>query len=156
MKQTFVGIFFSWAAGSTVLLSASINSLSASSFKATDPGVRGGAAGAGGPIQGLSFTQRAFFAAGKQAFESEEDVAQGLGPRMNLDSCVGCHAYPAAGGSSPLLTTYPNPCRVGKKLSCFPMIVLKLILKRVRIVLADKCSFGLRYCVGLLLFLLIL
>jgi hypothetical protein len=103
MKHTFVGLFFSLAAALAIFLSAPINSLAVSSFKATDPGMRGGAAGAGGPIQGLSFTQRAFFAAGKQAFESEEDVAQGLGPRMNLDSCVGCHAYPAAGGSSPLI-----------------------------------------------------
>jgi len=28
---------------------------------------------------------------------------KGLGPRMNLDSCVGCHSYPAAGGSSPFV-----------------------------------------------------
>src|SRR5262249_55818802 len=26
---------------------------------------------------------------------------EGLGPRFNLNSCVGCHAQPAAGGSSP-------------------------------------------------------
>src|SRR5262249_58323101 len=27
--------------------------------------------------------------------------ATGLGPGFNLDSCGGCHAFPAAGGSSP-------------------------------------------------------
>src|SRR5262249_41165629 len=27
--------------------------------------------------------------------------ADGLGPRFNLDSCVGCHLQPAPGGSSP-------------------------------------------------------
>jgi CxxC motif-containing protein (DUF1111 family) len=27
--------------------------------------------------------------------------ADGLGPRFNLDSCVGCHAFPTHGGSSP-------------------------------------------------------
>jgi CxxC motif-containing protein (DUF1111 family) len=35
------------------------------------------------------------------AFTEVETVAQGLGPRFNLDSCAGCHAQPAAGGSSP-------------------------------------------------------
>src|SRR5262249_22696458 len=29
------------------------------------------------------------------------DVADGLGPRMNLDSCTGCHSQPAVGGTSP-------------------------------------------------------
>jgi len=28
-------------------------------------------------------------------------VASGLGPRFNLDSCAGCHTFPAVGGSSP-------------------------------------------------------
>lgn len=28
-------------------------------------------------------------------------MASGLGPRFNLDSCGGCHAFPAVGGSSP-------------------------------------------------------
>src|SRR5262249_53011037 len=36
------------------------------------------------------------------AFNERETVAGvGLGPRFNLDSCGGCHAQPAAGGSSP-------------------------------------------------------
>ncbi|HEX5093656.1 MAG TPA: hypothetical protein VFV84_13300, partial [Burkholderiales bacterium] len=70
-------------------------------FRARDPGVRGGAAGAGGPLSGLTATQRAFFEQGLEDFAEEEDVADGLGPRMNLDSCGGCHAHPAVGGSSP-------------------------------------------------------
>ena len=28
-------------------------------------------------------------------------MADGLGPRMNLDGCAGCHAQPATGGTSP-------------------------------------------------------
>src|SRR4051794_34012703 len=68
---------------------------------ARDPGVRGGAAGAGDPLSGLSVTQNAFFVAGKTDFEEEENVADGLGPRMNLDSCGGCHSQPAIGGTSP-------------------------------------------------------
>src|SRR5262249_890508 len=30
-----------------------------------------------------------------------EDVAEGLGPRFNLDSCAGCHSQPATDGTSP-------------------------------------------------------
>src|SRR3954470_15723637 len=68
---------------------------------ARDPGVRGGAAGAGEPLSGLSVTQNAFFVAGKTDFEEEESVADGLGPRMTLDSSGGCHSQPAIGGTSP-------------------------------------------------------
>jgi CxxC motif-containing protein (DUF1111 family) len=71
-------------------------------FKARDPGVRGGAPGAGGPIAGLTGTQSAFFADGLATFSEVDAVSpDGLGPRMNLDSCAGCHAQPATGGTSP-------------------------------------------------------
>ena len=75
--------------------------LAISTFKARDPGPRGGPAAAGGPIAGLTASQLAFFNAGQADFASAEDFADGLGPTMNLDSCGGCHAQPAAGGSSP-------------------------------------------------------
>lgn len=68
---------------------------------ARDPGVRGGTAGAGRSIGGLSANQEAFFQVGKKEFSEADDVDEGLGPRMNLDSCAGCHAQPAIGGSSP-------------------------------------------------------
>ena len=74
-----------------------------SQFRASDPGVRGGDAGAGGQIAGLSFNQQAFFASGQADFASVEDVPDGLGPRMNLDSCNGCHLQPAVGGTSPFV-----------------------------------------------------
>jgi hypothetical protein len=74
---------------------------SPSGFTAKDPGVRGGAPGAGDPITAITPNQLAFFNQGKTDFASAEDVADGLGPRMNLDSCGGCHAQPAVGGSSP-------------------------------------------------------
>jgi CxxC motif-containing protein (DUF1111 family) len=70
-------------------------------FFARDPGVRGGAADAGGPLPGLTANQLAFFDQGKDDFAEVEEVADGLGPTMNLDSCGGCHAQPATGGSSP-------------------------------------------------------
>jgi mono/diheme cytochrome c family protein len=74
---------------------------SPSTTLAKDPGVRAGSADAGAPIAGLTPSQSAFFAAGTTTFEEIDTVAEGLGPRMNLDSCAGCHAFPAAGGSSP-------------------------------------------------------
>jgi CxxC motif-containing protein (DUF1111 family) len=38
---------------------------------------------------------------GVPQFSQVEAVADGLGPRFNLDSCGGCHIQPALGGSSP-------------------------------------------------------
>jgi len=70
-------------------------------FIARDPGVRGGPAGAGGMLEGLSPAQKAVFDAGREDFAEEEQIGSGLGPRFNLDSCAGCHTQPAIGGSSP-------------------------------------------------------
>jgi CxxC motif-containing protein (DUF1111 family) len=72
-----------------------------SAFSASDPGVRGGAAGAGGELAGLSTGEAAFFDEGLDAFNEVDGVGDGLGPRFNLDSCGGCHAQPAVGGSAP-------------------------------------------------------
>jgi CxxC motif-containing protein (DUF1111 family) len=72
-----------------------------SSSTARDPGVRGGAAGAGAPIAGLTKTELAFFNAGTKEFAEEEEASDGLGPTMNLGSCGGCHLQPALGGTSP-------------------------------------------------------
>lgn len=68
---------------------------------ASDPGVRGGPAGAGGPLPGLTVKEAKFFDSGKDDFLEVEDVAGGLGPRLNLDSCAGCHLQPDVGGTSP-------------------------------------------------------
>jgi CxxC motif-containing protein (DUF1111 family) len=71
---------------------------------AADPGIRGGAPGAGQPFgSGLTAGDLAFFNnSAAPTFAEVETVASGLGPRFNLDSCAGCHAFPAIGGSSPL------------------------------------------------------
>jgi CxxC motif-containing protein (DUF1111 family) len=69
--------------------------------KARDPGARAGDAASGGPLAGLTAQQREYFDAGQVDFNEAEEVDEGLGPRMNLDSCGGCHAQPAIGGSSP-------------------------------------------------------
>jgi len=85
-----------------VAASFSIEPVSSQSWdRARDPGVRGGESGAGGPIAGLVGRQEEFFRHGLEDFNEAEDVADGLGPRMNLDGCGGCHAQPAIGGSSP-------------------------------------------------------
>jgi CxxC motif-containing protein (DUF1111 family) len=71
-------------------------------FAQSDPGVRGGPVGAGGPLGGLSATLTAVFRQGSTNFQEVEDVTHdGLGPRFNSNSCSSCHAQPAIGGSSP-------------------------------------------------------
>jgi CxxC motif-containing protein (DUF1111 family) len=69
--------------------------------QATDPGVRGGTPGAGGPIGGLTAAQQAYFTAAQARFTVIETVSSGLGPGFNELSCGNCHASPATGGSSP-------------------------------------------------------
>jgi CxxC motif-containing protein (DUF1111 family) len=70
-----------------------------------DPGVRGGAAGAGGPLKGLTADETAFFQDGQTKFTDVESVTKGanngLGPRFNSNQCMSCHAQPDEGGSSP-------------------------------------------------------
>ena len=70
-------------------------------FHASDPGIRPGPVGAGDMIDGLTTGQKQVFAAGLEDFGDVDTLRSGLGPRFNLDSCAGCHAAPAAGGTSP-------------------------------------------------------
>jgi CxxC motif-containing protein (DUF1111 family) len=79
-------------------------------FAASDPGVRLGAADAGGALPGLSPQESKFFASGFEEFAEEQSVKgeklvpntePGLGPRFNGNSCQSCHAHPASGGTSP-------------------------------------------------------
>lgn len=76
---------------------------SAAQAAATDPGVR--AAGAtdtfGNPVPGLTTDQTTLFLQGQANFKEVERLGDGLGPRFNLDSCVGCHSFPTHGGSAP-------------------------------------------------------
>jgi CxxC motif-containing protein (DUF1111 family) len=72
----------------------------------TDPGVRTGAAGAGGFFSTLSSDELAFANAASFWFGQPWTVTggslPGLGPRFNTNGCFQCHAYPAQGGSSPI------------------------------------------------------
>src|SRR5712692_8991475 len=87
----------------------------------TDPGPRGGVAGAGGPFPTLNANEQAFFASAQDVFREVNSVSgtisgesgTGLGPTFNLNSCAGCHAQPATGGTSPApfspQVPVPNP-----------------------------------------------
>src|SRR5262249_37683840 len=75
--------------------------IQADSFRATDPGVRGGPPGAGGRIAGLTTEESEMFTTGLTEFVEEEGVPDGVGPRFNFVSCGGCHSQPAIGGTSP-------------------------------------------------------
>ena len=70
-----------------------------------DPGVRGGAAGAGGPLPRLTADETTFFQDGLSRFQEVETVTggnnTGLGPRFNSVQCFSCHSQPTVGGTSP-------------------------------------------------------
>jgi CxxC motif-containing protein (DUF1111 family) len=73
----------------------------AQSRAANDPGIRPGNPSAGMAVGGLTPRETLFFEIGKDDFNEVEEISEGLGPRFNLESCGGCHAQPAAGGTSP-------------------------------------------------------
>jgi CxxC motif-containing protein (DUF1111 family) len=81
------------------------SALSQAATVPTDPGVRGGAPGAGAALKGLSEDETAFFQDGHTRFVEIESVTgsqnNGLGARFNSNSCQSCHAQPSVGGSSP-------------------------------------------------------
>jgi len=84
-------------------------------YSQTDPGPRGGPAGAGGTFSTVSAnlppTILTFFNDAKARFQEVASVKGmltgedgfGLGPRYNSRSCASCHSQPAIGGSSPSL-----------------------------------------------------
>lgn len=81
------------------------NACSQAAREPVDPGVRGGTAGAGTPLKGLTADETAFFQDGLTRFATIEAVtggqSKGLGPRFNSNSCLSCHGQPSVGGSSP-------------------------------------------------------
>src|SRR2546428_8194618 len=70
--------------------------------RAQDPGVRGGPAGAGEPIVGLSADELDMFKAGLTEFSEEDGITEGVGPRFNFVSCAGCRSQAATGGTRPV------------------------------------------------------
>jgi CxxC motif-containing protein (DUF1111 family) len=106
----------------SLLVSVIVLALTTAAIAQTDPGPRGGAAGAGGPLASVAAGQCAgapptltptacdilnFFNDGLDRFAEVDSVSGtieegiGLGPRYNSRSCAECHAQPATGGSSP-------------------------------------------------------
>ena len=87
----------------------------------TDPGPRGGAAGAGLGYPTLNTYETYYFTQALARFQEIDSVSgtepgtngSGLGPTFNGNSCAMCHAQPAVGGSSPGLASpqnsVPNP-----------------------------------------------
>jgi Di-haem oxidoreductase, putative peroxidase len=106
--------------------------LAAAAAGQTDPGVRQGPAGGGGPLPGLTPIELSMFLEGQQRAIQLEAVCDscsdlqlgafidpamgklvsqtnsaGLGVRFNGDQCLGCHNQPALGGSGGFMV--PNP-----------------------------------------------
>ena len=88
-----------------VALAACVHASGQTKVGPVDPGVRGGPAGAGTPLKGLTPDEAAFFQDGQARFADVEVVTKGanngLGPRFNSNQCLSCHSQPNAGGSSP-------------------------------------------------------
>jgi CxxC motif-containing protein (DUF1111 family) len=74
----------------------------------SDPGVRTSGTSAGQPLSTLTSNQLSYFQDGQLRFAEIDQVANGLGPTYNSNSCAGCHAQPAPGGTSPATAQYPN------------------------------------------------
>src|ERR1700686_2279105 len=93
-----------------------------------DPGVRGGASGAGGgPLQGLTADESAFFLDGQARFAEVEVVTKGrnngLGPRFNSNQCFSCHSQPDAGGTSPAKNPLPEVARLNGAKNTVPWFI---------------------------------
>jgi CxxC motif-containing protein (DUF1111 family) len=53
----------------------------------------------GGPLAGLTTAEQRLFAAGRAAFEADEDLKSGLGPVFNESACNRCHNRAGVGGA---------------------------------------------------------
>lgn len=120
------------ATGKMLLRLAALFVITSLCFAQKDPGVRNGAPGAGGPLNGLTANELSMFSEGQQRAIQLEAVcdscsdltlgtfvdpakanfvtqtnSSGLGTRFNGDQCLGCHNSPALGGSGGFMV--PNP-----------------------------------------------
>ena len=102
-RKTAVKVLVAFAAAALAIPGA--RTLGGAAKRPVDPGVRGGAAGAGGPLNNLTADENAFFQDGFTRFAEVEVVSggsnNGLGPRFNSNQCLSCHSQPTPGGSSP-------------------------------------------------------
>jgi CxxC motif-containing protein (DUF1111 family) len=96
-----------------------------------DPGVRGGPAGAGGALPGLTTLQQQFFTSAQDIFQEIDSVSgtvagadgRGLGPRFNADSCAACHSQPSIGGSAPAVNPLPAIAAKGGATNVVPPFI---------------------------------
>jgi CxxC motif-containing protein (DUF1111 family) len=111
-----------------VALASCVNTLSQTKAP-IDPGVRGGPAGAGGPLNGLTADETAFFQDGVARFAEIEAVANGsnngLGPRFNSNQCFSCHSQPAGGGSSPAKNPLPDVAHLNGAKNTVPWFIVE-------------------------------
>src|ERR1700724_2754507 len=95
---------------------------------AVDPGVRGGAAGAGGPLQGLTADETTFFLDGQARFAEIEVVNNGsnngLGPRFNSNQCFSCHSQPNMGGTSLAKNPLPDVAALAGAKNVVPWFIV--------------------------------
>jgi len=120
-----------------LVLSALLTTGSAALLASTgviDPGARSSPQSApGGPLSGLTREETELFNAGKEVFTEIDSVdgkfvsptfgpgrSAGLGPRFNMNSCAGCHAHPAAGGSAPRINPQVAVARDGGATNVVP------------------------------------
>jgi CxxC motif-containing protein (DUF1111 family) len=93
-----------------------------------DPGVRSGAAGAGGPLQGLTADETTFFLDGQARFAEIEVVNNGsnngLGPRFNSNQCFSCHSQPSMGGTSPAKNPLPDVAALAGAKNVVPWFIV--------------------------------
>ncbi|MEP0847794.1 MAG: c-type cytochrome [Phycisphaerae bacterium] len=64
------------------------------------------AAKLGEPIPSATAEQLATFERGRKVFTKRFDLADGLGPSFNLNSCAGCHEKPVGGGGAGLYRNF--------------------------------------------------
>jgi CxxC motif-containing protein (DUF1111 family) len=60
----------------------------------------------GDPLPGLTAAELGLFEAGKDSFQEEETVEDGVGPVFNEASCVACHTGPVGGSNGRLETRF--------------------------------------------------
>ena len=93
-----------------------------------DPGVRGGVAGAGGPLPGLTADESTFFLDGQARFAEIEVVNKGanngLGPRFNSNQCFSCHSQPTMGGTSPAKNPLPEVAALAGAKNAVPWFIV--------------------------------
>src|SRR3989441_4528314 len=105
MRRSAAFKVFAGAVAAALAMCISTGSQGQAARGPVDPGVRGGAPGAGAPLDGLTADETAFFQNGLAKFLEIESVTggdnDGLGPRFNSNQCLSCHSQPSVGGSSP-------------------------------------------------------